>query len=435
MWPPLMPTWRWKLKNYISVSMPKSISNASKSKRALCKRTQRQKSARSCGKKKKKIIPGADFLESVPHAPWPSRSMLKRRVVLGTPADLVIVKNGVARVLYPSGAVYEGEVRNGKRHGNGMFTWFDGESYQGMWYMGLPHGLGVAEFTSGAAYCGEWYLGDRHGYGMYFFTEHPDEPHKEFIGQWRNDTLYGVGKRLSKDGSLYLGNWKRGLKHGDGIARVCHATVLDPVGLAANVARKISTKGNTGRYSKIDATQKREIDLTQVMGGIKDWRAEAFGIVVQEGRFVGDEFEPRDKHEIKSKVAKLEKQRLRDERMAAGDDDDDNEEEEEEEEEDPYSKAAQKRRQRQARLRRLVQRDGVVLASKNYPKDLVDWQHFETFIQVGMETSDASELVAEKVRAKFHKVNFNFRVTHFEKHSKKEGQHAVTEFDRENAYT
>jgi len=43
--------------------------------------------------------------------------------------------------------------------------------------------------------------------------------------------------------------------------------------------------------------------------------------------------------------------------------------------------------------------------------------------------------VAEKVRAKFHKVNFNFRVTHFEKHSKKEGQHAVTEFDRENAYT
>ena len=37
-------------------------------------------------------------------------------------------------------------------------------------------------------------------------------------------------------------------------------------GLAANVARKISTKGNTGRYSKIDATQKREIDLTQVMG-------------------------------------------------------------------------------------------------------------------------------------------------------------------------
>jgi hypothetical protein len=71
-------------------------------------------------KKKKKIIPGADYLESIPHAPWPSRSMLKRRVVLGTPADAIVVKNGVTRIHYPSGACYEGEVRNGKRHGNGM---------------------------------------------------------------------------------------------------------------------------------------------------------------------------------------------------------------------------------------------------------------------------------------------------------------------------
>ena len=46
--------------------------------------------------------------------------MLKRRVVLGTPMDTVIVKNGLTRIYYPSGACYEGEVRDGKRHGNGM---------------------------------------------------------------------------------------------------------------------------------------------------------------------------------------------------------------------------------------------------------------------------------------------------------------------------
>ena len=54
--------------------------------------------------------------------------------------------------------------------------------------------------------------------------------------------------------------------------------------------------------------------------------------------------------------------------------------------------------------------------------------------QVGMETSDASELVAQKVRAKFHKVNFNFRVTHFDKPARPDDQHAVTNFDREKAY-
>lgn len=27
-------------------------------------------------------------------------------------------------------------------------------------------------------------------------------------------------------GSLYLGNWKKGLKHGDGIARIAYANIL-----------------------------------------------------------------------------------------------------------------------------------------------------------------------------------------------------------------
>ena len=36
----------------------------------------------------------------------------------------------------------------------------------------------------------------------------------------------------------------------------------------------------------------------------------------------------------------------------------------------------------QARLRAMVKRDGRVIASKDFPKDEVVWQDFETFIQV-----------------------------------------------------
>jgi hypothetical protein len=97
--------------------------------------------------------------------------LLKRRIVLGTENE-ISVSNGVTRVPYHSGAFYEGEVQNGKRHGNGMLTWADGQSYQGMWYLGLPHGLGVAEYGSGASYCGEWYLGDRHGYEIHNIGSH-----------------------------------------------------------------------------------------------------------------------------------------------------------------------------------------------------------------------------------------------------------------------
>ena len=32
---------------------------------------------------------------------------------------------------------------------------------------------------------------------------------------------------------------------------------------------------------------------TQVLGGVKEWRKEEFGIVIQEGRFNQDEYEPR----------------------------------------------------------------------------------------------------------------------------------------------
>ena len=65
--------------------------------------------------------------------------------------------------------------------------------------------------------------------------------------------------------------------------------------MAANAARKLQTnKGSTGRYSKMTAAEKQEVDLGKMMGGV-DWHASAVGIVIQEGRFVAEEYEPRDK--------------------------------------------------------------------------------------------------------------------------------------------
>lgn len=356
----------------------------------------------------KPVVPGAEYLASIPHAPWPSRAMLKRRIVLGTPE--LYVKNGVTRIFYPSGGIYEGEVRERKRHGNGIYTWPEGDSYAGMWYAGLPHGLGTAEFASGAAYSGEWYLGDRSGNGMYFYAPHPDEPHKEYAGQWREDMMHGNGKRLSKDGTLYLGGWRKGLRHGDGICRITRDSFLDPVGAAANLVRRVRAAGATGRFAELDAKAKHEVDTEQMMGGIKDWHSEDAGIVLQEGRFGQDEYEPRDKNEVRAKKAKIRRlQRLAEEGEDAV-------EEEEEVEEDPNSKSAMKAKKRLARLRAMAKRDGKPLASRDFPQDDVEVSAFEPFVQAAMEVADAAELVQLKVKAKFHKVNFNFRVGKYEGH-------------------
>ena len=382
-------------------------------------------------KKRRGIVPGADYISHLPHSPWQSRSMLKRRVVLGTPAESLVVKNGVTRVHYPSGACYEGEVANGKRHGVGMITWPDGESYQGMWYMGMPHGLGVAEYGSGAAYCGEWYLGDRQGYGMYFYSDHKEEPHTEYVGQWKHDLLYGVGKRLSKNGTVYLGDFKKGLRHGEGISRVAHAGAFDPLGMAANALRKVR---GTGRFGNLDAKLKAEVDESQIMGGISDWRAKEMGIVIQEGRFDIDDYIPRDKKEVRSKQAKLERKKMIEEMKARNEEVDEDELGAEEDENDANVKEREKKsKMRQARIRMMVKRDGVVLASKDFPEDPVDEVSFEEHVKTGMELSDAAELMAQKVRSKFHKVNFNFAISHFEKHERGY-DHAVTDFNRENPY-
>ena len=62
-------------------------------------------------------------------------------------------------VLYsPDGgqSVYEGEWRNGKKHGQGTYTWADGARYEGEWAYGRAHGYGTYTTVSGKRYTGEW---------------------------------------------------------------------------------------------------------------------------------------------------------------------------------------------------------------------------------------------------------------------------------------
>ena len=276
---------------------------------------------------------------------------------------------------------------------------------------------------------------------MYFYAPSTDEPHKEYAGQWANDMLHGIGKRLSKDGlappcpvhrrshnescrffpipqfsssgicavllltrfagTVYAGQWKNGLRHGDGICRVARDTILDPVGGVANAIRRIGGAGATGRFTQVEAKDRQEIDLERVMGGIADWHAETLGDIVQEGRFDLDFYDPRDKHEIAARAR----------RAGAGAGAGDGEEEEDPEEDE---RQRERRRRRQARKRAMQRKHGAVLSSKDFPPDPVHIEDIRPAVQTAMEISDASELVAQKVRSKYLNANFNFRVAKHE---------------------
>ncbi|MBT3395549.1 MAG: hypothetical protein HN423_00005, partial [Alphaproteobacteria bacterium] len=60
----------------------------------------------------------------------------------------------------PNGAVYEGETRNSKGHGLGVFTFTNGDRYEGELQDGRGHGIGVYYYEAGHATFGLWENGN-----------------------------------------------------------------------------------------------------------------------------------------------------------------------------------------------------------------------------------------------------------------------------------
>ena len=57
---------------------------------------------------------------------------------------------------YPEGGGYEGEWKDGKRHGEGTLTSPYAGHYKGHWENDKPDGQGTWVFPDGAIYEGQW---------------------------------------------------------------------------------------------------------------------------------------------------------------------------------------------------------------------------------------------------------------------------------------
>ena len=84
------------------------------------------------------------------------------------------VKNGKPDVqgteTLSDGKKYEGERKDGKRNGQGTFTYpDDGRKYEGEWKDGKYHGQGTLTHPNGEKYVGEFKKGKRHGQGIHTY--------------------------------------------------------------------------------------------------------------------------------------------------------------------------------------------------------------------------------------------------------------------------
>jgi len=113
----------------------------------------------------------------------------------------------------PSSSYYDGEFKHGKRHGKGLCVWvagqWKGDRYFGDWENDYMHGYGRYTFASGAFYEGQWKEDKMHGTGTYQYRSG-----NQYRGQWREDKMHGKGEYHYSNGNLYVGemfdDWKQG---------------------------------------------------------------------------------------------------------------------------------------------------------------------------------------------------------------------------------
>lgn len=126
------------------------------------------------------------------------------------------------RIEYDGGDVYEGETRNGKRHGKGKYTWSDGSFYDGEWKDGKKDGNGKQSHPDGSCYDGGWKDDKMDGFGVLVYSNQ-----SRYEGHWSEGNENGHGMLTFANGNSYDGEWKDGNENGHGIKKYINVGVYD----------------------------------------------------------------------------------------------------------------------------------------------------------------------------------------------------------------
>ena len=109
---------------------------------------------------------------------------------------------------YQSGAVYQGQFKGAKRHGQGHWQHPDGEVYEGQYDDNRQNGWGVYVFgKTGKRYVGQWARGMLHGKGVYFFNAAQTA---FYLGTYADDKKHGDGYYMYENNVMTAQTWKAG---------------------------------------------------------------------------------------------------------------------------------------------------------------------------------------------------------------------------------
>lgn len=123
--------------------------------------------------------------------------------------------HGEGKVFYQDqkkeGYFYEGSFENNKFHGYGNLKYFKKEQevieeYQGQWNNGCPHGQGTYSWLNGNQYKGNYEDGKKKGNGIFYFNNGATF----YDGSWSNGKPNGKGLVYFAKNTKVSGMWKLG---------------------------------------------------------------------------------------------------------------------------------------------------------------------------------------------------------------------------------
>jgi hypothetical protein len=118
---------------------------------------------------------------------------------------------------FENGNQYVGEYKDGKRNGQGTYTYspkseWAGEQYVGEYKDGKRNGQGKYTYASGDQYVGEYKDGKRNGQGNYTYASG-----NNYIGGWKDNRKDGQGTYTYADGTVEQGIWKDGVSQSEAV--------------------------------------------------------------------------------------------------------------------------------------------------------------------------------------------------------------------------
>jgi len=118
------------------------------------------------------------------------------------------------------GVVYEGEMLDGVRSGQGVLTWADGSRYDGQFENGVRHGQGTLVLPTGDVYTGAFQHDAMTGSGRLEWIN-GDVYEGDFVDGERT----GQGAYFWRNGARYRGALVAGVPHGDGVYEYADGTL------------------------------------------------------------------------------------------------------------------------------------------------------------------------------------------------------------------